>query len=34
VTGKDGEICRVTLKWQALSLVAATIAAALLVYFS
>jgi lactate permease len=34
VTGKDGEIFRTTLKWQALSLVAATIAAALLVYFS
>jgi lactate permease len=34
VTGKDGEIFRTTLKWQALSLVAATVAAALLVYFS
>ena len=34
VTGKDGEIFRTTLKWQALSLVAATIAAVLLVYFS
>jgi L-lactate permease len=34
VTGKDGEIFRATLKWQALSLAAATIAAALLVYFS
>jgi lactate permease len=34
VTGKDGEIFRTTLKWQALSLVAATIAAVLLVYLS
>ena len=34
VTGKDGEIFRTTLKWQVLSLVAATIAAVLLVYFS
>lgn len=34
VTGKDGEIFRTTLKWQALSLVAATIAAVLLVHFS
>ena len=34
VTGKDGEIFRTTLKWQALSLVLATIAAVLLVYFS
>jgi lactate permease len=34
VTGKDGEIFRTTLKWQALSLVAATVAAVLLVYFS
>lgn len=34
VTGKDGEIFRTTLKWQAASLVAATIAAVLLVYFS
>lgn len=34
VTGKDGEIFRTTLKWQALSLVGATIAAVLLVYFS
>ncbi len=34
VTGKDGEIFRTTLKWQALSLLAATIAAVLLVYFS
>jgi len=34
VIGKDGEIFRTTLKWQALSLVAATIAAVLLVYFS
>jgi L-lactate permease len=34
VTGKDGEIFRSTLKWQALSLAAATIAAVLLVYFS
>jgi lactate permease len=34
VTGKDGEIFRVTLKWQVLSLIAATIFAALLVYLS
>ncbi|MGA8614377.1 MAG: hypothetical protein WB760_22425 [Xanthobacteraceae bacterium] len=34
VSGKDGEIFRTTLKWQALSLAAATIAAALLVYLS
>lgn len=34
VTGKDGEIFRTTLKWQALSLLAATIAAVVLVYFS
>jgi len=34
VTGKDGEIFRTTLKWQILSLVAATIAAVLLVYLS
>ncbi|HTV35268.1 MAG TPA: L-lactate permease [Xanthobacteraceae bacterium] len=34
VTGKDGEIFRITLKWQVLSLVTATIVAAVLVYFS
>jgi lactate permease len=34
VTGKDGEIFRTTLKWQVLSLIAATIVAAFLVYFS
>jgi lactate permease len=34
VTGKDGEIFRITLKWQLLSLVAATIFAALLVFLS
>ncbi len=34
VTGKDGEIFRTTLKWQVLSLIAATIFAALLVYLS
>jgi len=33
VTGRDGEIFRTSLKWQALSLVAATIAVPL-VYFS
>jgi lactate permease len=34
VTGKDGEIFRTTLKWQILSLIAATIVAVLLVYLS
>jgi hypothetical protein len=34
VTGKDGKIFRTMLKWQALSLVAAAIAAVRLVYFS
>jgi lactate permease len=34
VTGKDGEIFRTTLKWQVLSLIAATIFAALLVLLS
>jgi lactate permease len=34
VTGKDGEIFRITLKWQVLSLITATIFAALLVYLS
>ena len=34
VTGKDGEIFRTTLKWQALSLSAATIGAVILVYLS
>jgi len=34
VTGKDGEIFRTTLKWQALSLAAATIGAVILVYLS
>jgi lactate permease len=34
VTGKDGEIFRTTLKWQVLSLIAATIFAAVLVFLS
>jgi lactate permease len=34
VSGKDGEIFRICLKWQALSLVAATLAAVLMVYLS